>query len=140
LNMNGFRTRLPDLQALLHGRNPAFICVQETNLFPSHAASLHGYATHRYEQPSGERASGWTASLVKDCICCVPVNLHSPLQVIAVREHPPTLHFALCNTNLLPAVPVRQADRHSYRHRTFFSGILMRSVFFEMETSLTGEH
>jgi hypothetical protein len=54
--------------------------------------------------------SGRAATVVKDCIYCVPVSFRSPLQVIAVRVHLPTLHFTLCNIYLPPAVPVRQVD------------------------------
>jgi hypothetical protein len=108
--VNGFRTRLPDLLTLLRGRNPAVVCLQATHLRPSPPLRLRGYTTHRYDHPDGEGASGGTAIPVKDCICSVPVNIRSPLQVIAVRAHLPTLHATLCSIYRPPAVPARRAD------------------------------
>jgi exonuclease III len=67
-NVNGFRTRLPDLQPLIQFRNPAILCLQETHLRPSHALKLSGFTAHRYDHPHGEGASGGTAIIVKDCI------------------------------------------------------------------------
>jgi hypothetical protein len=86
------------------------VCLQETHLRPSHALRHRGYTTPRYDRPAVERSSGGTAILVEDCICCVPASLRSPLQVIAVRAHLTTLHFALCNIYLPPSAPARRAD------------------------------
>jgi hypothetical protein len=60
--------------------------------------------------PTAKRARGRTAILVKDCIYCLPVSLRSPLQVIAVRVHLPSLCFTLCNIYLPLAIAVRRAD------------------------------
>jgi exonuclease III len=109
-NVNGFRTRSPDLQALIHGPNPAVVYLKETHLRPSDALCLRGYTTHRYDQPGGERASEMTAVLMKDCIYCLPVSFRSPLQVIAVPVHLPNLHFSLCDVNLPLVITARRAD------------------------------
>jgi hypothetical protein len=109
-NVKAFRTRLPDLQAQLHGRNPTNVCLQKTHVCPSLALRLRGYTTQRYDHTTGETASGGTAILVKDCIYCVPVKLSSPLQDIAMRVHLPTFHLTPCNIYLPPAVTVYRPD------------------------------
>jgi hypothetical protein len=96
--------------SVMHGRNPGIGCHEETHVRPSHAFRLGGYTTLRYDHPSGEKANGGTAILVKVCIYSVPVNFRSPLQVIAVRVHLPTPYFVLWDICLSPIVPVRRTD------------------------------
>jgi hypothetical protein len=104
---------------------------------PATSLRILGCMTHRYYHPTAERARGGTVIVMKDCICCVPVGLRSPLHVIAVLVHLPTLRFTLCNIYLPPAVSVRRADWrnycHSYFHHTSFSGILIQSMFLDVE-------
>jgi hypothetical protein len=132
-SVSGFRTRLPDLQALIHGRSPAIVCLQETRLRCSHALGLCCCTTHRYDHPNGDRVRGGTAILERDCICCVPVRLRSPLEIIAVRVHIPNPRFTLCDIHLPPAVTLCLADWriycHSYHHHLSFLAILMPSIF-----------
>jgi exonuclease III len=109
-NVSGFRTQLPDLQALIQYCNLSITCLQETHLCRSHALTLRGYAAYCYDHPHGEMASGGAAIIVNHCIYCIPVNLHSPLQVIAVHVHLLNLCFTLCNIYLPPAIPVSPAD------------------------------
>jgi hypothetical protein len=126
-------------KALLDGRIPVIVCLQETHLRPSHALRLRGYATHRYDNPAGERASGATALLVKDCICCVPVgppfpvaghrcacaSAHATLHPVQYQHVEPTGGLTVTVTGTVHPSRV----------------ILIPSIFFGMETSLTaGEH
>jgi hypothetical protein len=83
-NVNGFWTWLPDLQALIQCHNPAIICL--------------------YNHPDDERTSEGMTIIVKDCIYCILVPLHSLLQLSAVHMHLPNLYFAVCNIYLSPAI------------------------------------
>jgi exonuclease III len=62
-DVNGLRSRLPELDILRRRYSPAAICLQETHLRPTHTASLRGYALYRYDHLAGERANGGTPSL-----------------------------------------------------------------------------
>jgi hypothetical protein len=75
--MSGFQTRLPDLQALIQCSNTAITCLQETHLRPSPALNIGGCTGHRYYHSDGDRSSGGTAVVVKDCISYVPDNLRN---------------------------------------------------------------
>jgi hypothetical protein len=60
---------------------------------------------HCYHHPDGNRASGGSAILAKNCIHCKPVNICSPQQDTAVRVNLPSL----CVT-LPPAKPASPID------------------------------
>jgi hypothetical protein len=138
--VSGFRARLPDLQALTQGCNPAVVCLQETHLRPWHGLLLRCYDTLHYDHPDGERCSGWTAVVVRYCICYLSVSFRSPLQVIAVHVHLPNFRFTLCDVCLPPATDVRLADLANSLSQ-LFSATLVPSIFFGVQPSpTTGEH
>jgi hypothetical protein len=110
-NVNGIRSRLPDLRALFQHRDPAIICLQETSVHPFNALNLRGFTAHRCDHQNVETASGVTAVDVKDYINSIPVSLCSPLQVLLYAyTYLPSICFTLCNTCLSPSVPVSSAD------------------------------
>jgi hypothetical protein len=76
-NLNGLRTRLPDLQA--SGRDPAIFCLHETHLHPSHALRLRGCTINRYAHTASERATGGTASAVPRCALA---SAHAPVRLV----------------------------------------------------------
>jgi exonuclease III len=84
-NVNGLRTRLPELDILRTKYSPAAICLQETHLRPTHTASLRGYASYRYDHLPGERANGGTAIFIRDSVYSCQVQLQSNIQAVAVQ-------------------------------------------------------
>jgi hypothetical protein len=57
-----------------------------------------------------KKNGSWTHHVVKDCISCALVNLHSIPQVIAVPLNQPILLVGLSNIYFPAAVPVAVAD------------------------------
>jgi hypothetical protein len=109
-NLNGFSTRLIDVQALIQYRNPAILCFQETHLRPAHTLNIHGFTPYRYDHQDGERANGGTAILVQDHIYSSAVNPSTTLQASVVHLTLPHLSFSTCNIYLPSAVPIDRTE------------------------------
>jgi hypothetical protein len=89
------------MQVLIHGRNPAVVCIQKTHLCPSHALHHRDFTTQSYGHPAGEKASGGTSVIVmnatavyQSAFCAVAGHrcARAPIQ--------PPLHL----TQYLPAI------------------------------------
>jgi hypothetical protein len=58
-NVNGIRTRFPDLQTLIQNRDPAIVCLKETHLPPSLSRNVSGFTAHRCKRSDGETTDGY---------------------------------------------------------------------------------
>jgi hypothetical protein len=80
--------------------NPATVYLQGRYLWPTHSLNFLGFMALCYDHLGGNRASGGTAILVKDCIYSTAVTLLTPLHALAVH----LTHISLCNIYIQTAI------------------------------------
>lgn len=105
-NLRSFRSQRPYLQSLVDTTHPTIICLQETNLFPSHTLSLSRFQPAvRYDR--ADRSGGGVAILVHQSLAHTPCNLNSPLEVIATSVALPHRDITICCIYLPPALALQ---------------------------------
>lgn len=86
-NLNGYSTRLEELEILINAYNPTVLFLQETHFHPQQTATLQGYNvfTSNAACPPGANASGGAAIFIKDYLHAEQLTLNFPYQAVAVR-------------------------------------------------------
>lgn len=97
-NLNGYKTRLPQLQLLINKYNPEFLCLQETHFKPRDKITLKNYNIYRKDNPNGYRG---VAIFVHKNNTSSEVILQTNLQAIAVRVMYPE-PCTLCSIYVAP--------------------------------------
>ena len=88
---------------------PACVCLQETMLGASTPPSPPGYRVHYSSPVNGQGHHGGTAILIRSDVPSVPLQLQSPLQVVAAKVFLGRF-YTVCSIYLPPGAPVERAD------------------------------
>lgn len=100
-NLDSYFQKHLELKLLVRNYNPEVICLQETQLSPTNLVKFKHFEILRKDYCEGNRACGGVAIFIKDCIYFEPLNIISPLQVIAARIYQP-IPYTICNIYLPP--------------------------------------
>ena len=83
-NLNSASRKFAFIQLLLQKYNPIALCLQETKLQPKNNFSLKNYNVYRYDEILDGNAKGGVLIAVQKQIPADQINIHTPLQTIAV--------------------------------------------------------
>ena len=89
--------------------SPACVALQETMLSGNTFPSPPGYRAYFSSPLPDQGHHGGSAILVRHDVPVVPLHLHSPLQVVAVKVFLGRF-YTLCSVYLPPRVPVPRCD------------------------------
>ena len=96
-NINGFYSKLEELQLLIKDHTPTIICLQETNFNTESNPSLHHFNIFNKNRKSSTRSSGGVAIMVNHNYPSEEITLHTDLEAIAVSITLPHVTLTLCN-------------------------------------------
>lgn len=88
-NVRSFRQQKPHLLHAIDIMNPHVICLQETQLKPTHDAKLSGYHYPPLRNDRINRKGGGVAIFIKNTIAYEPINYGFPLESVGVTIHLP---------------------------------------------------
>ncbi|XP_055941880.1 uncharacterized protein LOC129971927 [Argiope bruennichi] len=94
-NCRGIRTKLEDLKALVNSTHPVCIALQDTFLKSNVHLKIRGYNCVRKDNVTG-LSSGGVCILTSNSYPSTILNLHTPLQAVAVQVHVKTLVTVCC--------------------------------------------
>ncbi|KAI5756494.1 hypothetical protein M8J77_025486 [Diaphorina citri] len=89
-NINGLKCHIDDLKLKVKDTNPKVIAIQETHLKIQDNFELNGFISVRRDYDGGQQACGGVSILIRKNLHFEPINIQSPLQVVAsvVYFHP----------------------------------------------------
>jgi hypothetical protein len=95
-----FRTQFRDLQPLIHERYPVILCFKRPSSVKTwkHELIIPGYKAHRYVHPGSKGIV--KATLLREWISFVAIQIQTTLQVAAVRIHLPSTFFSISLRNI----------------------------------------
>jgi len=96
-NINGFFSRLEELQILTKELNPAIICIQETNFNEKSNPNFTHYDIYKRNRFSCIRASGGVAIMINKDFPSVELPLITDFEAIAVSVNLPHTKLTICN-------------------------------------------
>lgn len=86
-NVNGFYTRLPEIQLLANKYKPDYLCLQETHLQPSDKTIMKDYNIYRQDRLRNNH--GGVAILINKNNTAIEIPLTTNLEAVAVRVNYP---------------------------------------------------
>lgn len=95
--MNGFFSRLEELQILIKEHNPLIVCIQETNFNERSNPTFTHYDIHKLNRRSCTRASGGVAIMINQDFPNVEYSLNTDLEAIVVLVTLPNTKLTICN-------------------------------------------
>lgn len=108
-NINGYYSKLHELQILIKTITPAVICLQETNFKKDYVASLTNYNSYHKNRERGNRASGGAAIYVHKSYPSVSIPINSKLEVTATKITFKK-HITICNLYLPNSQVINKQD------------------------------
>ena len=84
-NMNGYYSKLYELQILIKTITPVVICLQEINFKNDYVATLANYNSYHKNRVHGNKASGSTVIFVHKSYPSIPIPINSKLEVTATK-------------------------------------------------------
>jgi exonuclease III len=99
-NLNGFYSKLEELQLLTKDCTPTIICLQETNFTDGNKPSLSQYNIYKKNRNLCDRASGGVAIFVSQKYPGEEIQITTDLEAIAVAITLPHNKITICNLYL----------------------------------------
>ena len=100
-NLNGFRTRLGQLKCLIQEYQPEIIALQETKFPNSHTYNNRQYHIYRKDRSAH---GGGVALMISKNLSHSPLNITSPLEIIAATVHFKNQNITICSLYLPPGI------------------------------------
>ena len=83
-NINGFYSKLEELQLIIRDHDPKVICIQETNFNKKSNPTLHNFNIYNKNRDTCNRASGGVCILEHDTPPWEEIPISSHLEVVAI--------------------------------------------------------
>lgn len=96
-NINGFYSKLEELQLIIKDHNPTIICLQETNFNTKSNPALLHFNIFKKNRNVCNRSSGGVAILVNHNFPTEEITLHTDLEAIALSITLSHITLTLCN-------------------------------------------
>ena len=94
-NINGLKTRLPRLQALIHETQPKILALQEIKLNDNSPISFRGFNIYKKLRPVA--GGGGVCLAVHTQIPSTPIQLNTDLEAVACTVYFKDFSFSICN-------------------------------------------
>ena len=108
-NVNGLRSRLPELKLLISTLNPICCTFQETNLTPIDDPQIRNHILYRRDRTATQHASGGVCVCVRRTVFSEVVPLVTPLEAVAVSVRFPD-RITVCSLYLPPGLHVDRRE------------------------------
>ena len=102
-NLNGFRSKLTQLQCLITKHQPEIIALQETKLPPGETYNNSKYFLLRKDRGAH---GGGVALMINKNISYIPVTLNTPIEAVAATFHYQNQKITICSLYIPPVRPL----------------------------------
>ena len=99
--MKGFRTRLGQLKCLLQEYQPEIVALQETRLYGGYTYKNNKYHIYRKDRNAN---GGGVALMINKNLSHTPLQITSPLELIAATIHYKDQNITICSLYLPPGI------------------------------------
>lgn len=96
-NINGFYSKLEELQLIIRDHDPKVICIQETNFNKKSNPTLHNFNIYNKNRDTCNRASGGVAIMIDQSYPTKEVILQTNLEAMAIIITLPHTSITVCN-------------------------------------------